>query len=1241
MRNLVSSVPRTVGVALAGLLALVSGCGDGPICGDLVVVISSPADGSNVTQDANAAEDGLQTDVEVTSNLPEGSSFTLTVTDGQSNVETYAGTATASGNVTFSNVTLPYGGVTLEVTGDGGDCGTEADTAQVTVSGSGDGCMVSIQETPVESDYYDPLPVLNTSNDSDDEAADFQANFDVVATAGAQVELFVLDVDEANEVSAGTMTADGNGETSFPVTLGQGRQAVRAVCGSDASMTHTYYVDTEVSCTLTAPAEGATVTAADDEDSGTDGVQVTFTGSVGADDYDGESAGFAINSGAFTGTDIASMMSTGTGTFTSSGTKTVSFTTTDYAGNVCTDEHDIEVDLDNCALTVTQPGPNEVITTDSNGVPGDGLQTEIVVEVGSECEGETLTTDCGLGTTDVTVPAGGTTTVEVTLCNDPDAQCQDTEMCSVSVEDPNGNPSSEALTLTWDTQAPNVSGTFDDPSGLSCGQTVTESVDVDGDSANGVQIDVLVVSALAASRWVEVTNNGTTTTFPAASTGEARITLTSGLNTIVYAAEDDNGNVGRTTGCNLTLADIAVNFEDRIADGLVGAGDGTVVGNTLDLGPICGTVSDAGATMVVNVNGTDMPATNSSGNWCTDADVVLAESPPAHDITASANGGAGIAMVSLTVDLSGPDAPAGLAATELSRQSVLLEWTAPDNDGAAADAYIIKYATVEITDANFDTTGTEVSSPPTPGAPGSVESFAVEQLLAGAEYYFAVAAVDVGGNRSTAATAGAVVPDFDATGAITPPNPADGDNGLGFQVVSGLFNDDAFYDVAVSAPFKTNGGEPGGGAVYVYFGSAAGIGSTPDVTIMGANDFVQFGNGLTAMRWNGDTYDDLVIGAPFGDNGNGRAYVFQGGASFGSSPTLGLTDADVVIGVSSDASNWFGGGYMAYWLDSGDFDGDGAEDLFIGVPGGGGFLGGVAILYGGTVSLQGDNLILLSDQSSTDIDGGVVHLIREPNNIALFGWWVHNLGPTEGPNDQTDDIGVAYFDDNSVTDAPVYVFRGRTTRPTAAGVHNLAFSATLDLRIESGSADLLTYFGASMGSIQDLNADGARDIVVGAWHQDPNGRGRVSIVDGDAVGTQTLADITITHIYGDNSNPRFGTGIANNTRAVNGADVDADGQEDLLIAGGHSTSGNGVNLYIWFHDDIPTDTAQAYSILSASHSILAPASFTNAVPSQGGVPMRATWIGDVNNDGLEDLCWSDWEGNDLDGSFEVLWDAPL
>ena len=82
-------------------------------------------------------------------------------------------------------------------------------------------------------------------------------------------------------------------------------------------------------------------------------------------------------------------------------------------------------------------------------------------------------------------------------------------------------------------------------------------------------------------------------------------------------------------------------------------------------------------------------------------------------------------------------------------------------------------------------------------------------------------------------------------------------------------------------------------------------------------------------------------------------------------------------------------------------------------------------------------------------------------------------------------------------------------------------------------------------------------------------------------------------------------------------------------------SGGIQQMYVWFGGSIPTGTV---TTATAGHVISGPSEFNGNLPSNGASNVTAIWAGDVNADGLADVCWGDATGNGLDGSVQILWD---
>jgi FG-GAP repeat protein len=297
---------------------------------------------------------------------------------------------------------------------------------------------------------------------------------------------------------------------------------------------------------------------------------------------------------------------------------------------------------------------------------------------------------------------------------------------------------------------------------------------------------------------------------------------------------------------------------------------------------------------------------------------------------------------------------------------------------------------------------------------------------------------------------------------------------FGFSLAAGDFNGDSFDDLAIGVPWA----EGGAGEVTVAFGSAAGLTATAsqlwnqdNEDLTGESEaFDLFGFALAANDFNGDGNDDLAIGIT-GENVNvegadvadaGAVMVLYGVTTMGLTPinhqfwsqSNNVTGAAELISV-------FGAS-----LASGDFNGDGFDDLAVSAPlaavGGMAQTGRIHSIYGS----DGTGLI---PQNQQTWDRPATEPSTQNGLILTTG---------DFNNDGFDDLvlGTPFQDDDGLADVGrVDILFGTSAGTSGAGFQLIAEFAPPLAAISNGpqAGELLGY-GSTAG---DFNGDGFDDLV--------------------------------------------------------------------------------------------------------------------------------------------------------------------
>lgn len=172
---------------------------------------------------------------------------------------------------------------------------------------------------------------------------------------------------------------------------------------------------------------------------------------------------------------------------------------------------------------------------------------------------------------------------------------------------------------------------------------------------------------------------------------------------------------------------------------------------------------------------------------------------------------------------------------------------------------------------------------------------------------------------------------------------------FGMALAAGDFDDDGRADLAVGAPGEAFGTAFQAGWVTVLYGAAEGLnrGRASRALAQGENnlgsvaeDDDRFGAALAAGDFDGSGRDDLAVGAPGENRGQGAVHVVLSNDAGVGREGPGLTRASRGVPGAPAAGEGFGTALAA-----GDLNGDGEDDLAVGIPGEASGSGGVSVLY--------------------------------------------------------------------------------------------------------------------------------------------------------------------------------------------------------------------------------------------------------------------------------------------------------
>jgi hypothetical protein len=393
---------------------------------------------------------------------------------------------------------------------------------------------------------------------------------------------------------------------------------------------------------------------------------------------------------------------------------------------------------------------------------------------------------------------------------------------------------------------------------------------------------------------------------------------------------------------------------------------------------------------------------------------------------------------------------------------------------------------------------------------------------------------------------------------------------MGFSVSgAGDVNGDGFDDVIVGAPFYDNGANDEGVA-FVFLSDDNGVDLSTGVLISRSQAAAQFGYSVGAAGdVNSDGYDDVIVGANLYDM-DGVPDCGAGFVYYGSPTGLSLAVPNAV--------------YLPKWgvqagssvSGAGDLNADGFDDVIIGVPSHDGDL------------QSNEGAFVISYGSKAGIKNGGGTVIKGSQTGAELGNSVASAGDVNG--DGYDDVIVGSHKFNGNINTPdegaAFVYYG--------GFYGLATSGTiLDL---NNSKALL---GCAVAGAGDINGDGFADVIVGAknYSKGEANEGAAAIFYGSSNG---IGANTPTIIEGNQNDALMGS-------SVSSADVNGDGYTDIIVgATAYSVNQGKEGAVLVYHG---SETGINVSLAAAFGGNQFSAQFGYSVSSAG----------DVNGDGFEDV----------------------